>query len=103
MRQRSPSSLEPALNSRKYRAIQAQVRAEEPNCWLCGDPIDLTLDRQRDPWGSTIDHVVARSTPGFTKAMLTDRDGLRHAHRKCNAERQANPPTHQAGTSTRDW
>jgi 5-methylcytosine-specific restriction endonuclease McrA len=94
---------DPILSSRPYRALLAQVRAEEPCCWLCGDPIDLDLNAQTDPWGSTLDHVIPRSTPGFTRAMALDRDNARHCHRICNAKRQATSPQHGHSSSTRDW
>jgi 5-methylcytosine-specific restriction endonuclease McrA len=98
-----PTGNDPQLNTRRYRNLKAQVRAEEPDCWLCGQPIDLTLDAQVHPLGSTIDHVIPRSSPAFEPWMNTDRQSVRHAHRQCNNARQANSPTHTPSSSCTDW
>lgn len=51
-------------------------------CWLCGQPIDLTLPRT-EPGGFTVDHVVPRSKGGSN-----DVANCRPAHRSCNVRRQ---------------
>ena len=71
------------------RRIIAQVRAEEPYCWLCGYPIDLARDAQRDPLGSVVDEVIPRSRGGSP----LDRANVRHAMRLCNGIRGTKPVT----------
>lgn len=71
---------DPALNGRPRQRLLAQVRDEEPNCHLCGRPIDLTLDTQRHPLASCVDELVPRSLGG----SAIDRSNCRHAHRLCN-------------------
>lgn len=72
-----------SLKGRPRRRAIAQVRASEPDCWLCGFGIDLTLDAQVDPMGSSVDEIIPRWRGGST----TDRENLRHAHRICNSTR----------------
>lgn len=66
----------------KWRRLRAQVLAEEPNCWLCGDPIDLSLPPQH-PMAGQGDHVVPLEDGG----AALDRDNVRAAHRTCNIHR----------------
>lgn len=88
-----------SLKGRPRRRAIAQVRAEEPTCWLCGFPIDLRLPHN-SKWSSTIDEVVPRSKGGST----TDRANLRHAHRSCNSSRGNRPPQRRdLGTASRVW
>lgn len=82
---------------RPWRRLQAQVRREEPDCWLCGQPIDLALPRRPPhPYSSSIDHVIPVRDGGPNV-----RSNLRHAHARCNASRGARPPTPQV--HSRHW
>ena len=94
------------LKGRPRRRACAQVRAEEPDCWLCGFPIDLSIPRN-DKWGSTIDEIVPRSTAtsmAERRRLATDRANLRHAHRSCNSSRGNGPPVRRnLGTASRIW
>jgi len=91
--------MEHSRSGRPRRRATAQVRAEEPNCWLCGFPIDLSLPRN-SKWGSTIDEILPLSKGGST----TDRANLRHAHRSCNSSRGNGPPVRRhMGTASRIW
>lgn len=80
---------DPGLNGRPRQRLLAQVRAEEERCHLCGHPVDLTLDRQRHPLGSTVDELTPRSQGGDP----LDRANCRHAHRTCNELRGTRPVT----------
>lgn len=75
------------LRTEARRRLVQQVRAEEPNCWLCGLPIDLTLDPRTHPMGSTVDEINHRSRSIDPQRAATTRSNLRHAHRTCNSER----------------
>jgi 5-methylcytosine-specific restriction endonuclease McrA len=72
------------LGGKQRLAVLAEVRATEPACHLCGLPIQLDRDRQRDPLGSTVDEIVPRSFGGSG----WDRANARHAHRVCNGSRR---------------
>jgi hypothetical protein len=86
------------LSGRPRRRLQAQVRAEEPNCHLCGLPIDLTLDPMIHPLSSCVDEITPRSQGGDP----LDRNNTRHAHRICNEYRATHPitPTIRAACRT---
>lgn len=80
-----PNALE--LKGRPRRRLCEQVRREEPNCWLCGRWIDLTLPRypQPHPMSSTIHEVIPRSLhPLGPRFAALDRANCHHAHRLCN-------------------
>ena len=80
----------PELGGRPRTRVKAQVRREEPNCWLCGLPIDLSLPRmgRAHPMSSVIDEVIPRSKhPLGAYFAAHDRANLRHAHRDCNGRR----------------
>jgi 5-methylcytosine-specific restriction endonuclease McrA len=86
------SSSSPELSGRPRRTVCAQVRREEPNCWLCGLPIDLSLPRwpKPHPMSSVIDEVIPRSKhPRGAYFAAHDRANMRHAHRECNGRRGA--------------
>lgn len=95
----------PELAGRVRRRVAAQVRAEEPACWRCGLPIDLTLPRvgKASPWSSTIDEVIPRSRhPLGARYAALDRGNLRHAHRQCNLSR-GNRMDHPKQPRSRVW
>lgn len=73
-------------SGRKIRALANQVVGMYGAvCWLCKQPIDLSVDR-REPGGMSVDHVIPRSKGGGDSL-----DNLRPAHRACNVRRQARP------------
>ncbi len=74
------------LTGRPRRRLVAQVRMEEPNCWLCGYRINLALPRTH-PMSSTVDEVVPRSRAADPHRAALDRANCRHAHRRCNSSR----------------
>ena len=65
----------------------ARVRNEEPNCWFCGLPIDLALDAQTHPLGSTVDETIPRSRAADPGRAALTRSNLHHMHRRCNSEK----------------
>jgi hypothetical protein len=77
------------LKGRPRRTLCAQVRMEEPHCWFCHLPIDLTLPRWPNPhpMSSVIHEVIPRSLhPMGPKYAALDRSNCRHAHRQCNGQ-----------------
>ncbi len=74
----------PELSGRPRRRACERVRREQPNCYRCGKPIDLTLDRQTHPMGSTVDELIPRSRAVDPKRAALDYANLKHMHRECN-------------------
>jgi len=79
----------------------AQVRREEPNCWWCGLPVDLSLNAQTHPMGSTIDETIPRSRSVDPKRSGETRSEVHHMHRRCNAEKGSDMVTEQR--HSREW
>jgi 5-methylcytosine-specific restriction endonuclease McrA len=88
-RKRTRSSMDPQLNTQARRRACAMVRDTQSHCWLCGYPINLNLNAQTHPLGSTVDEIIPRSHGGST----TDQANLGHAHRVCNTSRGNRPVT----------
>lgn len=89
--------------SRRYRLLRKQFRTEgqrdDARCWLCGCPIDWTLDWPDDQaW--ELDHLYPRSTH---PQHAEDPANFRHSHRACNRTRSNGTPKTGTGTPTRNW
>lgn len=79
--------------TRTYWALAAQVKAQEPNCWLCGAQIDAWR-RAPDPMAFQCDHVIrARHRPDLAEV----RSNLRASHAKCNRDRERKTPRPKPG------
>lgn len=65
-----------------WRLLREQVLSEEPDCWICGDPIDRSIEWPRD-MSAEADHV----TPLEDGGELLDRANVHAAHRVCNQAR----------------
>ncbi len=75
-----------AWNGRKIARLANLVVGRYGSvCWLCHQPIDLTVPRTQ-PGGLSVDHVTPRSKGG-----TDDLWNLRPAHRSCNVRRQDKP------------
>lgn len=72
------------------RRVERQVYREESDCWICGQPVDMTL-RWPDPMSRSIDEVVPVSLGGSP----FDRANCRLAHLRCNQRRGAGRPVRQ--------
>jgi 5-methylcytosine-specific restriction endonuclease McrA len=70
--------------SAKYRKLCAQVKQEEPICWLCGHQIDPLL-RWPDPMSYSTDHIKPTSTHPHLAEV---RSNMRAAHLVHNQQRQ---------------
>lgn len=83
----SAAELQPDLNYReKASPVTKKRRAEVvaihgATCNICGDEIDLTLDRN-DNMALSMDHLIPRYYGG-TNAI----ENLRPAHRRCNSSK----------------
>lgn len=76
------------LKTQARAQVVAHVRATQPDCWLCGYPINLAVPA-RTPLASTVDEIIPRSRGG----SATDLANTRHAHLTCNATRGNRAPT----------
>lgn len=92
-------------NGHRYRQACAQVKREEPTCWLCHQWIDPTLPTwpTPHPLSFTADHVIPVHHGGSN-----DRTNLRAAHRRCNEQRQrhcelCHPQPTQPLVTSRRW
>jgi 5-methylcytosine-specific restriction endonuclease McrA len=84
-------------SGRPWRRVRAQVLADNPTCWLCGHPIDLTLPATHT-MSPTVDHVTALAAGGQER----DPANLRPAHRRCNSRKGAGQAQPRQPTS-RPW
>lgn len=86
-----------AGNGHRRRQVIARVKAEETDCWLCGEPVDKTLTMAwgehskrctnpecagcvPHPMRAEVDEVTPRSKGGDP----LDRNNCRLSHRICN-------------------
>ncbi|MHC3474685.1 HNH endonuclease [Streptomyces sp. 7R007] len=72
-----------ARSGRPWLRLQAQVYAEETECWICRAYVDQSLPGTTHPMARTVDHVQ----PLWLGGDPLDRANLRLAHRRCNTIR----------------
>ena len=101
-----------AATRRSHRAVRATIdnyrlarktaahEGETITCWLCNQPIDMTIV---DPYDDEVfepDHVY----PGADYPELAaDPDNLRDSHRGCNRERGNAMESTNVGWNSIDW
>jgi 5-methylcytosine-specific restriction endonuclease McrA len=74
--------------SRAYWRLTALVKAQEPNCGICGAEIDAWR-RKPDPLAFQCDHIIpARLRPDLAEV----RSNLRATHARCNRDRERKNP-----------
>ena len=69
-------------NGHRRDQVRARVLREETDCWLCGQPVDVTLPPFL-PDSPEVDEVVPVSLGGDP----LDRNNCRLSHRLCNVRR----------------
>lgn len=72
----------PGRSGTAWLKVQAQVYAEETQCWWCRKYVNQALPRTH-PMSRTVDHVVELWQGGDP----LDRGNLRLAHRRCNSSK----------------
>lgn len=82
---------------RRWRAVRAKVLRGSQTCWLCGQPIDLTIPAPL-PMSPSVDHVIPRAVGGGGLTMAN----LRPAHLGCNIRRGIGAASKVQRTS-RQW
>jgi len=87
----------------RTRRLRRAVQKLALPCWLCDQPIDLSLD-YRDPMSFTSDHVVPIAVAmrnGATQAVAL-RGEIRPCHRSCNSARGDGTKGKGKTTTTRE-
>jgi 5-methylcytosine-specific restriction endonuclease McrA len=69
-------------NGHRRDQVTRRVKAEENDCWLCGQPVDKTLPPYL-PGSPEVDEIIPVSLGGSP----IDRNNCRLAHRICNVRR----------------
>lgn len=77
-----------------------QGKHESAVCWLCGQPIDYSVDPGSTDDSHNLDHYVPVS---MDPSIQHDPANWRHSHRICNILRGAAPPKLPLGTFSREW
>jgi hypothetical protein len=74
-----------SLADMRRARVEAQVCAEETDCWICQRYADPAYDGTPHPWSRTVDHVQ----PLWLGGNPVDRTNSRLAHRICKDSRAA--------------
>lgn len=80
--------------------FRREVRKGEPDCYLCGEPIDYEA-HHLDPMSFTIEHITPLARGG-TDTL----DNIGPAHRKCNRSKGDSPAGWRPGVTfvtSREW
>lgn len=64
---------------RPFRRLRDRLKASGAPCWVCGQPIDVTLPWW-NPWSFSVDHIVPLVAGGAPLAA----ENVASAHRRCN-------------------
>lgn len=65
--------------------VRARLQNTQPNCHICGNPINWTADKDH-PQSFVVDHVTPLKLGGPDTP-----DNMRAAHRECNSKKRARP------------
>lgn len=65
-------------NGHRRRQMRARIKAANPNCYICGQPIDYTL-KPPNPWSYVVDETIPLARGG---TLTYHNSGA--AHRWCN-------------------
>lgn len=83
---------------RPYRRLKDKLKASGAPCWVCGNPIDLSLPWW-DPWSHTVDHLRPLTLDGDP----LDEANVASAHRRCNQIRGYIAVPAQQPPTSRQW
>ena len=85
-------------DTRTFRRLAANLRAQQLPCYLCGQPIKYDVD-QGHPESFTVDHK--RSLIGHPH-LAEDPANLVPAHRKCNSHKSTKTAA-PLGATSENW
>lgn len=83
----------------RWRRLAAEVRARHDPCWLCGMPIDYTLEYPHAD-SFTVDHI--RSWIGHPE-LREDPANLAASHARCNKSKGQASAKPGLGVRSEDW
>ena len=83
-------------NGHRRDQVVRRVKAEESDCWLCGQPVDKTLGPYL-PDSPEVDEVI----PVHLGGSPFDRSNCHLSHRRCNNDR--NHVRVEPVTTGRNW
>lgn len=90
-------------STRRYKTLRAEFKrtckARNTPCWLCGNPIDYTLDNNH-PEVFNVDHAIPRS---HRHDLAEDPRNFRASHKVCNERRGNQHPTIDLGQPSESW
>lgn len=91
-------------STRRFKQLKEQFyrecRARRSACWLCGQPIDYSVDPGSTDDSLTLDHRVPVSR---RPDLQDDPANFMPAHRSCNLRRGDADPYQPLGTFSRKW
>ena len=70
-------------NTSRRNKHRATIRAQQPNCHICGGPINWTAHRD-EPDSFVVDHIIPLSKGGPDTL-----ENKAAAHRSCNSKKRA--------------
>jgi 5-methylcytosine-specific restriction endonuclease McrA len=79
--------------------LRANIVANHPPCWLCGQPIDYSLPGTH-PDGFSVDHVKGYATH---RHLAEEPTNLAAAHLHCNQSRGTRAPRPGVTATSRSW
>lgn len=99
-RARGRRDVQTAVAAQRADAERRHAAGEVVTCWLCNQPVDMTIvdvesDEHYEP-----DHVFPVSTH---PELAADPDNLRDSHRGCNRERGNEMEGLGLGWTSEDW
>ena len=86
-------------SGRRWNRLKAEQRGKQLPCWLCGQPIDYTLDKSSED-SFSVDHEHPLSTHPH---LAEEPSNLRSAHLKCNKRRGNRKPNPTIGSPSETW
>lgn len=99
-RARGRRDVQTAVAAQRADAARRHAAGERVVCWLCNQPIDMTIVDHLDDEFYEPDHVFPVSTH---PELAADPDNLRDSHRGCNRERGNDMEGLGLGWTSEDW
>lgn len=99
-RARGRRDVQTAVAAKRSDAEHRHAAGEIVTCWLCNQPIDMTIIDRLDDEFYEPDHVFPISTH---PELGADPDNLRDSHRGCNRERGSEMEGLGLGWTSEDW
>jgi len=86
-------------DSTQRKKDRKRIAAARPNCALCGEPIDYTLEWP-DKWCFVVDHIIPVAAPHYGPDILSNKQA---AHNDCNSKKRKRliaPTVRRSGSLT---